>query len=116
MTRIIELPWTKETISKYKSPNNLLKHADPKDTGKILVTFPNLNLVGYIAWDKDTITALEVAPEFRNQGIATKLIKESGCTQLTVSKTNLKAKKLYQDLGFTVIGENNRVIFMKKDK
>lgn len=112
-----ELPWTKENIDKYKSPENMLKHArfiPGRTVGKILVTPTDEKLVGYIACEGDTIIALEVSPEYRGKGVATDLINSSGATELSVQKNNESAITLYKNLGFKIVSENPRMYFMKK--
>ena len=114
-----ELPWTKENIEKYKSQENMLKHArfiPEKTVGKFLVTPTDEKLVGYIACEGDTIIALEVLPEYRGRGIATDLINSSRATKLSVQKSNRNrnAIRLYEKLGFRIISENLRMYFMEK--
>lgn len=112
-----ELPWTKENIEKYKSQENMLKHArfiPEKTVGKFLVTPTDEKLVGYIACEGDTIIALEVLPEYRGRGIATDLINSFGATKLSVQKSNRNAIRLYEKLGFRIISENPRMYFMEK--
>lgn len=112
-----ELPWTQENIDKYKSSDNILKHArfiPGKTTGKFLVSPVNDELVGYIACKDDTIIALEVSPKYRGKGIVTDLINSSGATKLSVQKNNKNAIRLYEKLGFKVTSENPRVYFMEQ--
>lgn len=109
-----QLPWTKENVNRFKSSDNLLRHARTgKDIDGIILTKSN-SLVGYIAWSPDSIIALEVMPEYRNQGIATKLLSQSPVQKLTVQKANKDAIKLYEDLGYRVIKEDSRILYMEK--
>ena len=109
-----QLPWTKENVNWFKSSDNLLRHARTgKDIDGIILTKFN-SLVGYIAWSPDSIIALEVMPEYRNQGIATQLLSQSPVQKLTVQKTNKDAIKLYEDLGYRVIKEDSRILYMEK--
>ena len=112
-----ELPWTKENIEKYKSQENMLKHArntPGKTAGKLLINPAKDELVGYIACEEDTIIALEVSPGYRGKGIATDLINSSGANKLTVSKKNINAINLYKKLGFEIISETPKIYFMEK--
>lgn len=112
-----ELPWTKENIEKYKSQENMLKHArntPGKTAGKLLINPAKDELVGYIACEEDTIIALEVSPWYRGKGIATDLINSSGANKLTVSKKNINAINLYKKLGFEIISETPKIYFMEK--
>jgi len=109
------LPWTKENVDRYKSGDNLLRHAKtgPDIQGKILVGTQG-DLIGYIAWSPDYIVALEVSPEYRGQGIATRLLEECPVKRLTVSCSNLGAIKLYKDLGYQVYRREPKILYMKK--
>ena len=109
-----KLPWTKGNVDHFKSPANLLRHARTgKDIDGIILIKGN-SLVGYIAWSQDSIIALEVMPEYRNQGIATQLLSQSPVQKLTVQKTNKNAIKLYENLGYKVVKENSRILYMEK--
>lgn len=109
-----KLPWTKENVDYFKSPANLLRHARTgKDIDGIILVKDD-SLVGYIAWSQDSIIALEVMPEYRNQGIATQLLSQSPVQKLTVQKTNKNAIKLYENLGYKVVKENSRILYMEK--
>ena len=108
---------TKENIEKYKSQENMLKHArntPGKTAGKLLINPAKDELVGYIACEEDTIIALEVSPGYRGKGIATDLINSSGANKLTVSKKNINAINLYKKLGFEIISETPKIYFMEK--
>lgn len=96
------VPMSAELISKYKSPDNLLKHLDPKDTGFMFLT-PQDDLIGYIAWDGNIITALEVLKDYQGMGFSKKLLElaeENGCNELTVNSNNKKAIAIYEHLGW----------------
>lgn len=112
--KFTQLPWTKENVDKYKSSDNLLRHARTgKDIDGIILVSGG-SLVGYIAWSKGSIIALEVIPAWRKQGIATALLEQSPVQRLTVAKSNGPAIKLYQDLGYKVTAENSKILYMEK--
>ena len=74
-SKLKEIPYNQENIDKYKSKDNLLRHARYiKGLTNGIFIVEEDKLVGYIAWEKDTIIALEVISNYRNNGIATKLI------------------------------------------
>ncbi len=63
--------------------------------------------------DKLFLSIIEILPDYQNKGIGRSLIRnliqkgiqEEKNVELTVLKVNQKAIKLYQSLGFTLIGE-----------
>lgn len=111
--KFTHLPWTKNNVNLFKRRDNLLCHARiGKDIDGVILT-KNNSLVGYIAWSKEFIIALEVMPEWRKQGIATYLISLSPVQRLTVNKNNNDAIKLYLDLGFRVTKEDSRILYME---
>ncbi len=113
----IELSWTEENIKKFKSPDNLLKHAryNKSTDGIILVNPKDNKLVGYVGWEGDKIIALEVSPDYWGQGIATYLISRSGCNNLSVNRKNFKAINLYKKLGFRIVSQTPVMYFMKNN-
>lgn len=113
---MIEIPYNKENVIKYKSRDNLLRHArtDKDCTGIMLVS--NNKLVGYIGWQGKMIIALEVTESYRGLGYGEYLLKKaisSGCTSLTVDKNNIPAINLYKKLGFHVTLENGKRLTME---
>lgn len=97
------VPISKELIEKYKSSENLLRHVDPSDVGYMIVDKVQNNLIGYVAWDKNIITALEVIKEFQEKGyskILLEIAEENNCNELTVNKNNKKAISIYEHLGW----------------
>ena len=111
--KIIEIPYNQTNIDKYKSSDNLLRHARVnKKTGGIMLVERN-RLVGYCGWEGNCIIALEVCKDYRGNGYGDKLIERainSGCTRLTVNRNNIIAINLYKKHGFrpsTIIG--NRI-------
>lgn len=110
------IPWNDENIRKYKSPDNMLKHArcGKNDQGIMLIDPGTEDMIAYIAWCDDTVIALEVNKKYRHRGIASALLNYSGATQLTVSKKNTNAISLYKKLGFVITDENSRIYFMHK--
>ena len=112
-----EIPYNKENVIKYKSPNNLLKHArvDKDCSGLMLVSRGKKDLIGYIGWQGDMIIALEVSEDYRGLGYGDYLLKtaiKSGCTKLTVSEKNLRAINLYQKNGFKIINKTGSRLLM----
>ncbi len=96
-----------------------------KDT--ILLLYKNKEIPqGYVfakKWeDGYLINGLYVDVNFRNQGIATKLMKEiikqlkNNLIYLVVLKANEKAFNLYQKLGFAVISDANNKLLMRYQK
>ena len=96
-----------------------------KDT--ILLLYKNKEIPqGYVfakKWeDGYLINGLYVDVNFRNQGIATKLMKEvmkklkDNLIYLIVLKENKKAFNLYQKLGFVVISDANNKFLMRYQK
>ena len=97
------VPIYKELIEKYKSSNNLLMHVDPNDVGYMIIDKIQNNLIGYVAWDNNIITALEVIKEYQGKGyskILLKIAEENNCNELTVDKNNKKAISIYEHLGW----------------
>ena len=116
-----EIPYNQENIDKYKSKDNLLRHARyiKGITDGLFLVDKNSNLVGYIAWENDTIIALEVSNNYRGKGIATKLLSianNKGANKLTVNKNNTKAIQLYKNLGWDIYKETDKIYFMKLNK
>jgi len=100
-----EVPYTKDNIDLYKSPDNLLKHAriGKKVDGIMLVDKKTNELIGYVAWEGNYIVALEVISKYRGNGFGDILIKKAiglGAEKLSVDKNNIAARKLYEKHGF----------------
>lgn len=114
-----EIPYNKENIEKYKSKDNLLKHArSDKNTEGIMLLDKNTNdLIGYIAWEDNYIIALEVLSDYRGSGYGDILLEKaikSGCSKLSVSKKNTVAINLYKKYGFKHTKDiNDKVIEME---
>lgn len=106
-------------IKKYKSQNNLLKHARyiPGKTKGVVIIDDNLDkLVGYILWEGDFITAFETIEEYRNKGIGRKLLDyavSKGASKLSVNKRNKLAIDFYNRYGFKVYQDLGKMLFMK---
>ena len=114
---IKEIPYNKENVLKYKSPDNLLRHArtDKGCTGVMLIS--GNSLIGYVGWQGEMIIALEVTNQFRGQGYGEYLVKraiDSGCTRLTVDSNNIPAINLYKKMGFVVDEDNGKRLEMKQ--
>ena len=115
----LELPYTLENIKKYKSKDNLLRHARfiPGKTKGVFFVEPITNsLIGYCGWDGDWIIALEVAKEFQKEGFGEKLLDKAislGCTKLTVNNKNSVAISLYKKKGFRTTSTDGRITVME---
>lgn len=112
-----EIPYNKENVLKYKSPDNLLRHARTDDgcTGVMLIS--GNRLIGYVGWQGEMIIALEVTGSFKGQGYGEYLVRraiESGCTRLSVDSKNTAAINLYKKLGFVVYEDNGKRMWMKQ--
>lgn len=119
--KLKEIPYNQENIDKYKSKDNLLRHARYIKglTNGIFIVDEDSSLVGYIAWEGDTIITLEVISNYRNNGIATKLLSKAvnnGANKLTVNKHNISAINLYKNLGWKIYDETDKIYFMKFQK
>lgn len=104
-------------INKYKSSDNLLKHARyiPGKTKGIMLVSGDV-LVGYIAWEDNMIIALEIIKEFRNKGIGRLLLDMCPASYLTVSKLNSNAIRFYENLGWRKVSNlNEKIILYKRD-
>ena len=86
-----------------------------KACGRLRVAVSQQQIAGYlIAWLIDNelhIANLAVHPEFRGRGIGALLVRDllndvSGCelATLEVREGNIPARKLYEKLGFSVVG------------
>jgi [ribosomal protein S18]-alanine N-acetyltransferase len=109
-----EIPWPDSSFKYelYKNPHSILLVAELLDTQQ------TTNIIGAIVvWlivDEAHIATLAVHPEYRNKGVATKLLSEALCvaldkgmTQATleVRANNSIAYKLYEHFGFEITGK-----------
>lgn len=106
-----EIPWTPENIEKYRSGQNLLKHARSGKNidGFMLIDSKTQDLIGYCAWEGDYIVALEVVSNYRRQGFGEDILKRAmkcGVRKLSVNKNNIPAISLYKKLGFKETNNN----------
>ncbi len=117
-----EIPYNSENVNKYKSDNNLLRHAktDKDVTGIMFIDKNTEDLIGYCAWKDNYIVALEVLEDYRGKGYGDVLLEKaikSGCNKLSVSKNNTVAINLYKKHKFTYDKDiNEKVIEMKLGK
>lgn len=106
------LPWSEKSIREY------LKRPGENNLNDIFVASKNGQPLGYIALfhclDEGNITRLAVGEEYRNAGVATKLIDKVfsyarktklSFVTLEVRTSNQKAVSLYKKFGFEVEGQ-----------
>lgn len=110
------IPYNSFNIARFKSSNNMLKHARyiPGKTDGMMLVSNNKKLVGYIAWEGDMIIALETISEYRNKGIGKLLLSSCPANNLTVSKLNKDAIKFYENLGWHCVGDLGRMLQYKR--
>lgn len=117
--KFIKVPYNLENINKYKSKDNLLRHArfiKNKTKGVFLLDSKNKNLIGYCGWEDGWIISLEVMKEYRGLGFGEILLDmaiKDGCFGLTVDNKNLIAINLYKKKGFKVVNNDGRRSDMK---
>ena len=115
-----KIPLEKESIMKYKSPDNMLIHAKA-DSGIFLIQNGTNKMIGYIGWSRKNngqfwITCFEVAKEFQGMNYGTELLKyavSKGCTRLSVNKKNWSAIQFYIRRGWDIYDETPQMYFMK---
>ena len=116
------LNYNESLIDKYKNKDNLLRHAryiPGKTEGIFLIDKRNDSLVGYAAWEGDTLIALEIIKDYQSLGLGKKLLafcEENGVRKLTVSRKNIPAISLYRKSGWknSKKQENNKIFYMEK--
>ena len=116
------LNYNESLIDKYKNKDNLLRHAryiPGKTEGIFLIDERNNSLVGYAAWEGDTLIALEIIKDYQSLGLGKKLLafcEENGVRKLTVSRKNIPAISLYRKSGWknSKKQENNKIFYMEK--
>lgn len=121
---------TKAVIDKYKSAYPDLRHVRYADTkeyrcdGCIWLTKQDepvchISACEYIEDDTKWITSLDVRPNFKGHGLATQLLdyatKSMNCKYLSVNKANKLAKYIYDEYGFKVSREDDRMFYMTVD-
>ena len=111
------IDYNQENINKYKSDNNLLRHARyiPHRTKGVMFVYGD-NLLGYTAWEGNWIIALETIDKYKRKGYGSILLQtavQNGCIHLTVSKYNEGAIKFYKSQGWTVYRSNGRQLVMR---
>lgn len=121
---------TKEIIDKYKSEYPDLRHVRYKDTKEYkcdgyLWTDNQDNLVAHVGSceynDDHTkwIVSLEILPKYKGHGLSKQILdfatKTMNCKYLSVNKSNKLAKHIYDEYGFKVFQEDDRMYFMTID-
>lgn len=111
-----------DVLKKYKSQYRNLNHVriDNSTNGRLYTK--NGKVVAMINTEKKSdgsvwIQGLEVFGEHQGQGLGRGLldvaVKDLGATHLSVRKTNLAAKRLYDDYGFVTYKSDNFMDYMK---
>lgn len=113
------LPYTQENIERYKSKDNMLRHArcDDSSFGQFYVNKKSGRMVGYVGCEGDTIVALEVSDGFQGRGYSSRLIMyalRNGAYKLSVNKSNEHAIDVYKHMGFEVYDEDRNMLYMQK--
>lgn len=121
---------TKAVIDKYKSAYPDLRHVRYADTkeyrcdGYIWLTKQDepvchISACEYTEDGTKWITSLDVRPNFKGHGLATQLLdyatKSMNCKYLSVNKANKLAKYIYDEYGFKVFREDDRMFYMTVD-
>lgn len=121
---------TKAVIDKYKSAYPDLRHVRYEDTkayrcdGYIWLTNQDepvchISACEYTEDGTKWITSLDVRPNFKGHGLATQLLdyatKSMNCKYLSVNKANKLAKYIYDEYGFKVFREDDRMFYMSVD-
>lgn len=112
--------YCQELIDRYKSKDNMLKHAryDDETFGYFFIDRKYDDWIGYIAFENDIIIALEVNKKYQGKGYAGRLLKlanSRGADKLTVNKNNENAIEMYNHLGWKTYKKTDKMLFMKKD-
>ena len=70
------LPYSQETIDRFKSSENMLKHAryNKETYGWFFVNKKKDDMVGYVGCEDDVIVALEVSSKYEGKGYASRLL------------------------------------------
>ena len=115
------LPYNEKNISKFKSSDNMLKHARCNDdtSGWFFVNRKSGDMVGYVGWENDIVVALEVSKEYEGRGYASRLLKLAWCrnaNKLSVNKDNEHAIDVYKHLGYKEYDSDDNMIYMEKEK
>lgn len=115
-------PISKELIDKYKSSENMLRHAryiPGRSNGWFMIDNKTSEPIGYIIWEDDFIVAFEIFKDYRRKGYGKELLDlavESGAKRLSVNKKNTRAIELYKKAGWEVYNESGSMLFMKYEK
>jgi ribosomal protein S18 acetylase RimI-like enzyme len=96
-----------------------LKHVKFGNDFKGIILIDKNKFVGIIQCNvvSKYIVALEVAPEYRDMGIAKYLLKYAvnlGINKLSVNKENEIAINLYKNFGFEIFDQDNYMYYMIK--
>lgn len=108
---------SKEVIDNYKSQYSALKHVRTNSENKGIILVDNKKFVAILQWDINSkyIIALEVAPEYRKQGIAKQLLNyaiSKDIKLLSVNKKNTNAINLYKSMNYKVKSQDKSMLYM----
>ena len=115
------LPYSQENIDRFKSSENMLKHARYNDDtfGWFFVNKKRDELVGYIGCENDTVIALEVMPDYEGRGYASRLLRlaqRRSAVKLSVDKSNEHAIEVYKHLGYKEYDSDDKMLYMEIKK
>ena len=115
------IPYTQKNIEKFKSSENMLKHARYNDDtfGWFFINKKRDELVGYVGCENDTVIALEVSSDYEGHGYASRLLKLAqgrGAVKLSVNKDNTHAIEVYKHLGYKEYDSDDNMLYMKIEK
>lgn len=110
--------YAQKLIDRFKAPDNMLRHARCGDgtDGAFYVDRKTGEMVGYVAWEGDTVIALEVSEKYRGRGYAERLLNcaiRNGADKLSVAKSNENAIGMYRHLGWKTYRSTDKMLFMR---
>lgn len=112
-------PYTQKNIDRFKSPDNMLRHARCNDDtfGYFFINKKRKDLVGYVGCEGGIVVALEVSPDYEGYGYASRLLRLAqyrGADKLSVNKDNTHAIDVYRHLGYREYDSDKNMLYMEK--